>query len=78
MTKQEKIIVSAYTGCLMCDMSDVHKYIEKILGRPIWSHELANEAIQREIMDKSRADFLALCETSDDESDNKYGFIKGE
>lgn len=35
MTKQERIIVSAYTGFLMCDFSDVHKYIEEKLGRSV-------------------------------------------
>lgn len=29
MTKQEAIIVSAYTGFLMCDFGDMHEYIEK-------------------------------------------------
>ena len=31
MTKQEKVIVSAYTGVLMCDFADLHEYIEKIV-----------------------------------------------
>lgn len=35
MTLDEKIIVSAYTGYLMCDFSLVHAYIQKILGRPV-------------------------------------------
>ena len=29
MTLQEKIIVSAYTGFVMCDFDLVHKYIEE-------------------------------------------------
>ena len=37
MTKQEKVIVSAYTGVLMCDFSDMHEYIEKVMGRPVCS-----------------------------------------
>ena len=43
MTLEEQIIVSAYTGYLMCDVSNVHKYIEKKLGRPVWTHEMATE-----------------------------------
>lgn len=61
MTKQERIIVSAYTGVLMCDFADVHKYIEEKLGRPVWTHEMAFETVQKEIHDKARDDFLALC-----------------
>lgn len=33
MTKQEKCIVSAYTGVLMCDFDDLQQYLEKLLGR---------------------------------------------
>lgn len=61
MTKEERIIVSAYTGYLMCDMHDVHKYIERKLGRPVWTHELASEHIQEEIKQKTKNDFLSLC-----------------
>ena len=45
MTKQERIIVSAYTGFLMCDYDDLHKYIEEKVGRPVWTHELADPKI---------------------------------
>ena len=44
MTKQEKIVVSAYTGVLMCDFKDVHKYIEEKMGRPVFTHELGFES----------------------------------
>lgn len=61
MTYKEKIIVSAYTGYLMCDFEDVHAYIEEKLGRPVYTHELASEDIQREIRDRTKIDFLSLC-----------------
>lgn len=61
MTKQEKIVVSAYTGILMCDFDDLHQYIEEKLGRPVWTHELASSEVQDEIKKKTKADFLALC-----------------
>ena len=62
MTKEEKIIVSAYTGYLMCDISEVHKYIQEKLGRPIWSHEFAFKSVQEEVKEKTKEDFLRLCE----------------
>lgn len=61
MTKHEKIVVSAYTGVLMCNFDELHKYVEEKLGRPVWTHEFASTDIQNEIKDKVRADFLALC-----------------
>lgn len=63
MTKQEKIIVSAYTGYLMCDFADMHEYIEQKLGRPVWTHEFASETIQKEIHEKVKPDFIELCKT---------------
>lgn len=61
MTKQEKIVVSAYTGVLMCDFSDLHEYIERKLGRPVWTHEMASEEVQKEIRQKTKDDFLEIC-----------------
>lgn len=65
MTEKEKIIVSAYTGILMTDFSKVHEYIEKILGRPVWTHEFADKAIWEEIKKRSKDDFLDLCKNDD-------------
>lgn len=72
MTLEEKLIVSTYTGYLMCDVSEVHKYIEKLLGRPVWTHELANPDIQAKIQEKSKEAFLNLCNSKDD--DKTIGF----
>ena len=62
MTKQEKIVVSAYTGVLMCTFNDLHEYAEKKLGRPIWTHEFASEAVTEELKEAAKDDFLKLCE----------------
>lgn len=61
ITKQEKVVVLAYTGVLMCDFSDVHKYIEEKLGRPVWTHEMVSYNVQEEIKRATKPDFLALC-----------------
>ena len=61
MTKQEKLIVSAYTGILMTDMDDLCKFIEEKLGRPVWTHELADKLVWGEIKESVKDDFLAIC-----------------
>ena len=61
MTLQEKIIVSAYTGVLMCDFSRVHKYIEEKMGRPVWTHELGFESTLAKIREAVKPDFIKLC-----------------
>ena len=58
----EKVVLSAYTGILMCDMSEVHKYIEKLLGRSVWTHELASETLWKTIKEKAKSDFLKIIE----------------
>ena len=60
MTKKEAAIVSAYTGILIGEFSDLHEYIEKILGRPVFTHELADKELWVEIKEKSRKDFINI------------------
>lgn len=62
MTKEEKLIVTAYTGILMVDFVDIHKYAEDKLGRPVWSHEFGTEEFISEFKDSVRKDFMELCE----------------
>ena len=62
MTKQEKLIVSAYTGILMVDFHELHKFFEEKAGRPIFTHEFANEELVEELKDLVREDFMKLCE----------------
>ena len=72
MTDREKAIVMAHTGIAMLTgekFSIFHKYIEDLLGRPIWTHELAIEAVWNEIKEKSKPDFLKLCA---DETEKKH------
>lgn len=60
MTKQEAAIVSAYTGFLIGSAADLQSYIEKLLDRPVWTHELANQKLVDEIHERSKADFVAI------------------
>ena len=61
MTKREAVVISAYTGFLIGDFSDVHEYIKSILGRPVYTHELVNKFVLNEIREKSKPDFIAIC-----------------
>lgn len=55
MTKREAVLISAYTGYLLvADFSDVAEYCQKVLGRPIYTHEYADPDLQRELQDKLR------------------------
>lgn len=76
MTDREKAIVMAYTGVTMLSgekFQIFHEYIEKILGRPVWTHELAIELVWNEIKEKSKDDFLEICKTEDKSDDRPTG-----
>jgi len=63
MTDREKAIVMAHTGiCMLAGekFSIFHEYVEEILGKPVWTHELP--ALENQIKEKSKPDFLKLCE----------------
>lgn len=67
MNKQEAILVSAFTGFLLTkDFSDVHKFCEDLLCRPIWTHEFADRDVQEEIKEKCRPLILELIENETD------------
>lgn len=61
MTKQEKIVVSAYTGFLMCKFGDLHEYIEKKFNRPVFTHEMGSPIFLEELRNKCRDEFMAIC-----------------
>jgi len=60
MTTKEAAIVSAYTEVLLGDFSELHKYIEEIMERPVFTHELASKSVTEEIKKRSKADFVNL------------------
>lgn len=67
MTDKEKAVVMAYTGTCMLTGDKFrifHKYIEDIMGRPIYTHDFPY--IADEIRKKSEADFIALCKSDNE------------
>lgn len=60
LTKREAAIVAAFTGKLLGDFSDMHEYVEEIMGRPVWTHEMADKAVWEEISRRAKPDFVAL------------------
>ncbi len=62
MNKREAAIISAYTGVMVGDFGDMHKYIEEILERPVFTHELGSQVIVDLIKKKSKDDLLQIHE----------------
>lgn len=61
LTKDQALLISAYTG-FMCvrEFSDLHAYIEKILGRSVFTHEMADKQLFVEIREKLKDQFMDL------------------
>ena len=60
MTKREAAIVSAYTGFLLGAFSDMHEYIEEIMERPVFTHEMGNKHFMEQLHEKTRPAFCAI------------------
>jgi len=60
LTKEQAAILGAFTGIMCGPFSDMHKYVEKIMGRPVWTHEMADQVIVDRIKEAAKADFMAM------------------
>lgn len=60
ITKREAAIISAYTGILLGEFSEMQLYAEKVLGRGVLTHEFAERELWEELKMKARPDFLDL------------------
>lgn len=61
MTKNEAVLLSAYTGFLLTkEFSSVHEFCEDLLGRPIWTHEFASKQVWDEIKEKCKPMIIDL------------------
>lgn len=63
MKKREALVITAYTGTLLCDFSDYQDFVSEIIGRPIFTHEIAYEEISEELRKKTSKEFLKLLKT---------------
>jgi hypothetical protein len=61
LSRDQAAIVGAYTGKLAGPFSDLHEYVERVLGRPVYTHEFADEELYKEIREKCKQDFLNIC-----------------
>lgn len=67
MTKRECAIVMAYTGKCMLEGEDFrifHEYVEELMDRPVFTHELAFDEVSDEIVKRSEKDFIELCKNA--------------
>lgn len=61
LTPEQAAIIGAFTGISAGPFSDIHAYAERVLGRPIWTHEFASERVAAELKEAAKEDFLSIC-----------------
>lgn len=61
LTKEQAIIISAYTGFTACNFGDLHEAVEQKLGRSVFTHEFASPVLKKQIQDAFREEFIAIC-----------------
>lgn len=60
MTRREAAIVSAYTGFMIGEFSDMHEYAEHLLGEPVFTSTFGNPDFAAHLRAKAKADFCAI------------------
>lgn len=73
LTKAQAIVITGFTGYAACSMSEIHEDVEKRLGRPVWTHEFANEEVRKEMREAYRADFVAMCPKDSFSQNTEHG-----
>ena len=55
------IVVTGFTGIFACEkFSTFHEDVERVLGRPVWTHEFAAKEVEAEIKAAYKAEFMGL------------------
>ena len=60
MSKDEAAVIMAFTGVMLGKFSHFHAYAEKIIGRPIFTHEFGSKLMSEEIKKAAKDDFLKI------------------
>ena len=61
LTSHQAVVLSAFTGVMLTDdFPALHAYIERVMERPVFTHELADRNVWRAIRERSEADMLAI------------------
>lgn len=65
LTKEQASIIGAYTGITVGPFTHIHEYAEKVLNRPIFTHEFASRQLMDELKNASFDDFMKVVAKDD-------------
>lgn len=76
MTKKESLIISAYTGFMICkEFSDMHEFIEQVMERPVFTHEMGSEHFLKEVQERLKPQLIELIKNIED--NQNYTMVEG-
>lgn len=76
MTKKESLIISAYTGFMICkEFSDMHEFIEQVMERPVFTHEMGSEHFLKEVQERLKPQLIELIKNIED--NQNYTIVEG-
>lgn len=61
LTREQAALIGAYTGILCGPFGDVHEKIEQTLGRPVFTHEMADKELWALVRTKLKDEFASVC-----------------
>jgi hypothetical protein len=61
LTREQAALIGAYTAVLCGPISDVHELVERVMGRPVWTHEMGDPHFMEEVRKAVQPQFLSIC-----------------
>ena len=61
LTKEQSIVITGFTGFSACHITLFLEDLEKRIGYPVLTHQLADENFMSEVKELYRNDFVKLC-----------------
>lgn len=68
LSRRDAAIVGAFTGFLAGPFQDMHEFIEEVMERPVWTHEMASPEFNDELRQRAKPYFIAICFSEDGEN----------
>jgi hypothetical protein len=65
LTREQAAIIGAFTGILCGPFEDVHGVIERVLDRPVFTHEMTDRDLWAEVKKLIEPEYLAICATKE-------------
>jgi len=62
LTLEQAIVLTGFTGVVMCPFQDLQADVEKRMGRPVFTHQFGSQEIAEQIKQLYKPDFERMTE----------------